>query len=146
MRKLGEGSGRGPSSTQIETFPSTSMSCFSRMWEAARTSRRTERSMWCSCGGVQEEVELDTILLAFTGVDDKLKPNFHEAPEKWRYVRIGTRTVTGGKVEIATSIAISWRLTVQLEPPAGVIGCSVQYSIKKEGRVVQLSRGPEDSY
>lgn len=80
---------------------------FADRWQTARTSAINRKEFMAT---VQEEVEQDMILLALTGVEDKLQPNVRESLEKLRHAGIRIWMLTGDKVETATNIAVSSRL------------------------------------
>lgn len=80
---------------------------FADRWQTARTSAVNRKEFMAT---VQEEVEQDMVLLALTGVEDKLQPNVRESLEKLRHAGIRIWMLTGDKVETATNIAVSSRL------------------------------------
>lgn len=80
---------------------------FADRWQQARTSPVNRKEFMTT---VQEEVEQDMVLLALTGVEDKLQPNVRETLEKLRHAGIRIWMLTGDKVETATNIAVSSRL------------------------------------
>lgn len=80
---------------------------FANRWQTARTSAINRKEYMAT---VQEEIEQDMVLLALTGVEDKLQPNVRESLEKLRHAGIRIWMLTGDKVETATNIAVSSRL------------------------------------
>ncbi|CDF33958.1 phospholipid-transporting ATPase IIA [Chondrus crispus] len=80
---------------------------FADRWQTARTSSINRKEYMAT---VQEEIEQDMVLLALTGVEDKLQPNVRESLEKLRHAGIRIWMLTGDKVETATNIAVSSRL------------------------------------